>query len=97
MLEKVVDEGKRYYDPKGIFRYIMPNIRSVFKQRQQAANYVKVRTATVTPIAIYFNSPILKPLNRIIRRYRYYEDRFLRVKFIDEKYKGKVKSGFDNS
>ena len=96
ILEKVVEEGHRFYNPHDIFKRIVPNMRNALKQWQQAASFVKVLTATITPTAIYFNAPSLEPSNRVVRQFRQHEDRFLRVRFTDERYKGKIQGREEN-
>ena len=93
LLEKVSDEKERFYDPNDIFRSLMHKVSVV--RRNPPVYCATIRTATVTPTTIYFMSPVLETSNRVIRRFRQYEDRFLRVKFTDEKYKGKVMGGED--
>lgn len=95
LLEKVVENGLHFYEPKDIFKKVVPNMRNAFRQRQHATHFVKVMTAMVTPTTIYFNAPSLEPSNRVIRHFRQHETRFLRVRFAEEKYNGKIYASED--
>lgn len=83
LLEYVANQGKRVFDPMSLF-----NIRVVdgTSLRAKVPHYcVCIRSATVTPTTVYFQTPIAETSNRVIRRYSHYADRFLRVRFTDEK------------
>jgi RNA-dependent RNA polymerase len=93
LLEKAMDENKRYYDPVEVFK-----LQSLLVKAKKLPPYcAMVRSAVVTPTAIYFTTPTLETSNRVIREYRQHEGRFLRVKFSDEKWKGKIMAGGDNT
>ena len=95
LLEKVADEKDRYYCPDDIFRLLL---HKVSVARKTMPSYCAlIRAATVTPTTIYFMPPVLETSNSIIRRYQDHQDRFLRVKFTDEKYRGKIMSSDDAS
>jgi RNA-dependent RNA polymerase len=87
LLERVLDSKQRFYNPMDIFR-LENQVSLVQKHVPHYCNLV--RSATVTPTMIYFNSPSVDTSNRIVRKYREYQDRFLRVKFRDEPYKGMI-------
>ena len=92
VLEKVAHDEKRWYDPDAIFHRVVPKAPPTERQRvkMQHSQYIKARSATVTPTTIYFYTPSIEPSNRVIRQYRRYEDRFLRIKFTDENYRGRL-------
>ncbi|ODH36010.1 hypothetical protein ACO22_02843 [Paracoccidioides brasiliensis] len=52
--------------------------------------YYYMRSAEVTPSTIYYKPPSIDTGNRVFRRYLEYADRFLRVRFTDEKNMGKI-------
>ena len=94
ILEKIVNDKRRYYNPMEIFRLQA----SVSVKPKQIPRYCAlIRSAVVTPTMIYFATPVLETSNRVIREYRQYEDRFLRVKFTDERYKGRIMASGDNT
>ena len=49
-----------------------------------------MRTAVVTPTTIRFSNPSMEISNRITRHFAEHGDRFLRVRFTDEKSRGKI-------
>nr|OQO18266.1 hypothetical protein B0A51_13880 [Rachicladosporium sp. CCFEE 5018] len=83
LLEKVAELKQRMFDPMDIFK-----MQGSVPRRKMPSYCTIVRSATITPTTIYFNSPSLDTSNRVIRQYRQHADRFLRVKFRDESYKG---------
>lgn len=89
MLIHVDTYQQRVYDPMEIFedlRYSKP-VRS----RLLPANCNEIYHATVTATGILFHSPSIELTNRIIRKYQRYSDRFLRVRFEDDSYRGRTK------
>ena len=87
VLEKVVDKQHVYYDPMEIF-----NIRSkIMRQRSIPKHCVMQRSVNITPTMMYVASPIMEISNRITRQYLADADRFIRVKFSDEKGEGALR------
>lgn len=87
LLEKVLESKQRVYDPMDIFHFG----QQISLAQKHIPDYcTMVRSATVTPTTIYFNNPSVDTSNRVIRKFREHEDRFLRVKFRDESYKGTI-------
>ncbi|KJX96085.1 hypothetical protein TI39_contig838g00002 [Zymoseptoria brevis] len=89
MLEKIADDGKRIYKPSDIFS--LHNRVSVV-EKKRPAYCTKIPAANITPTTIYFATPVLETSNRVVRNYKKHEDRFMRVKFTDEKHKGQLQS-----
>lgn len=87
ILEKVADNKKRYFDPGRIF-HLQNQVSIVEKKRPSYCT--KILSAVITPTTIYFATPVLETSNRVIRQYQQFEDRFLRVKFTDERHRGKL-------
>lgn len=84
VLEFVANQKIRIYDPMEIF-----NIKVVngLASRPQIPHYCAyIRSATITPSTVYYHTPTVETSNRIIRRYSEHADRFLRVRFTDEKF-----------
>jgi RNA-dependent RNA polymerase len=94
LLERVLESKQRFHDPMQIFHFG----QQISLARKHIPDYcTMVRSATVTPTTIYFNSPSVDTSNRVIRKFREYEDRFLRVKFRDESYKGTIMTFDDDT
>ncbi|RAL10611.1 RNA dependent RNA polymerase [Aspergillus homomorphus CBS 101889] len=94
LLEHVATQKKRYYNPLKIFD--LKFIKGVTNAK--IPSYCcYMRSARITPTTIYFNSPTVDISNRIIRRYMEHADRFLRVRFTDEKFLGRINSTMDNT
>ncbi|OLN96648.1 RNA-dependent RNA polymerase 1 [Colletotrichum chlorophyti] len=88
ILEYFVDKEIKVWDPMNIFKdeeaaFYFPN--------PSLPHYcTTIRKVVVTPSTMHFSSPSVESSNRVLRRYSTYQDRFLRVQFTDELYKGKI-------
>jgi RNA-dependent RNA polymerase len=81
ILERVVDKQRIYYDPMDIF-----NIRTKVTPRRPIPKHcVMQRSVNITPTMMHVASPVMEISNRITRQYLADSDRFIRVKFTDEK------------
>ncbi|KAJ5153257.1 uncharacterized protein N7482_009735 [Penicillium canariense] len=89
LLEHVATERKQYLDPMKIFNIKYGNgvSGSIIP-----AYCCFMRSARVTPTTIHYNTPTLDASNRVTRHYQEYLDRFLRVRFTDEKSQGRIYS-----
>lgn len=84
LLEKVVDKQHIYYDPMDIFK-----IRVNGSLNKKVPSYCTLqRSVIITPTMIHVASPVMETSNRITRKYAADADRFIRVKFSDEKSEG---------
>lgn len=83
LLEYIANHGNRIYDPM----FLMQAIKGAGSlSRAKVPSYCAyVRSAVVTPTTIYFQTPVAETSNRIIRQYSQHADRFLRVRFTEEK------------
>lgn len=82
ILEYAVEKEKRMWDPESIFT---DSEALEYAPKTKIPKYCALtRKATVTPTNIYYSSPTIETSNRVIRKYKDYEDRFLRVQFLDE-------------
>ncbi|KAK4989924.1 hypothetical protein LTR66_006931 [Elasticomyces elasticus] len=89
LLEKVADTEQRYFDPTTIFDLV----HALPDGNDKIPRYCTyVRSATVTSSTIYFASPSMETSNRVIRKFQEQEDQFLRVRFSDEKFEGRIRS-----
>jgi RNA-dependent RNA polymerase len=88
ILEKVVDKQRVYYDPMDIFK-----IRVRGSLDKKIPSYcILQRSAIITPTSIHVASPVMETSNRITRKYAADADRFIRIKFSDEKTEGVLRS-----
>lgn len=91
LLETAADRGHRLFDSSTVFDPTLPrSSMTMSTARRLPSHCIWQRTATVTPTSIYFSSPSVEVTNRIIRKYREHGDRFLRVRFSDEKQQGRI-------
>ncbi|TKA64867.1 hypothetical protein B0A49_07587 [Cryomyces minteri] len=94
LLEKVADMKGRFFDPMEIFSITVTHTSA----DRKIPNYCAyARGVTVTPSTMYFATPTIETSNRVIRQYSEYGDRFLRVKFTDEKFQGRINSKYDHT
>ncbi|EEQ35243.1 RNA-directed RNA polymerase Rdp1 [Microsporum canis CBS 113480] len=93
LLEHVSREKAVYHDPMKIFDI---EFFSGVTGRKIPKNCCYMRSATVTPSTIYFHTPTVDTSNRVLRYYIEHADRFLRVRFADEKYEGRINSSYNN-
>ncbi|KAL8929703.1 MAG: hypothetical protein Q9172_000260 [Xanthocarpia lactea] len=90
ILEYVAGQEKRIFEPMELFGL---KVTKGSASRPPVPQYcVYVRSATVTPSTVYFNTPTVEISNRVVRYYAEHADRFLRVRFTDEKVEGKIYS-----
>lgn len=83
ILEYIANQEKRIWDPMELFDW---KVIKGSTSRPPVPRYCAyMRTATVTPSTIYFNTPAVEITNRVVRHYSEHADRFLRVRFADEK------------
>jgi hypothetical protein len=84
ILEYVVAQGKRIFDPMTIFDN---QDALAYSPKSEIPHYsAYARKANVTPSTIYFSTPTVETTNRVLRHYarENNEGRFLRVQFTDE-------------
>ncbi|KAI4110623.1 MAG: hypothetical protein LQ339_001199 [Xanthoria mediterranea] len=90
ILEYVANQETRVFEPMELFDI---KIIKGSASRPPIPQYCAfIRSATVTPSTVYFNTPTVEISNRVIRYYAEHADRFLRVRFADEKDEGKIYS-----
>ncbi|KAH9868719.1 hypothetical protein J1614_007791 [Plenodomus biglobosus] len=88
ILERVADKQHVYYDPMEIF-----SMRIHGSLEKKVPDYcVLQRSVTITPTMMHVASPVMETSNRIIRKYAADADRFIRVKFSDEKTEGVLRN-----
>ena len=84
LLELVSYNKRRVYNPMDIFDIIITRGSASRPRIPHYCTYV--RSATVTPSTIYFSTPTVETSNRVMRQYAEHADRFLRIRFMDEKF-----------
>lgn len=94
LLEHVATSKETYLNPMAIFDIQV--VKGVMDSRIPAYCCF-MRTARVTPTTIYYNTPTVDISNRITRRYIEFVDRFIRIRFTDEKTQGRINSSLGNS
>ena len=83
LLVYIANHGNRIYDPMLL---IQATNGEGWLSRTHIPSYCAyIRSATVTPTTVYFQTPVAETSNRVIRQYSQYADRFLRVRFTEEK------------
>lgn len=86
-LEHLADGGQQMFDPMGLFEMVLPASYSVAKIPSYCT---LLRSVTITPSHVYVSSPTVEMSNRIVRQFSEHHDRFLRIRFTDEKTEGKI-------
>ncbi|KAH7402736.1 RNA dependent RNA polymerase-domain-containing protein [Pyrenochaeta sp. MPI-SDFR-AT-0127] len=88
VLEKVVDKQKTHYNPMDIF-----DVHSGSSLEKKVPSYcVLQRSAVITPTTIHVASPVMETSNRITRKHAADSDRFIRIKFSDERNEGVLRN-----
>ena len=83
VLEYIANHGNRIFDP---LRLVQAMDRDFSLPRTKIPSYCAyIRSATITPTTVHFQTPVAETSNRVIRQYAQYADRFLRVRFTEEK------------
>ncbi|GKT62364.1 RNA-dependent RNA polymerase [Colletotrichum tofieldiae] len=88
MLEHFADQGTKVWDPMEIFEN--EEARFFFPNASMPYYCMTIRKVMITPSTMHFCSPSVESSNRVLRKYSTYQDRFLRVQFTDELYRGKI-------
>ncbi len=91
ILERVALNSLRIFNPMDVFKLHvgkLPSMRSRIPD-----NCVLIRSVTITPSTIVLNTPYVEMTNRVIRRYKEHADRFLRVRFEDDQFRGYARIG----
>ena len=89
-LLKAVDlRGQRFLQPMEIFEDL--EFSKPVRKPKLPDNCIEIHHATVTATTIYFNTPSVEITNRVIRQYKHHADRFLRVRFEDDDYRGSTR------
>jgi RNA-dependent RNA polymerase len=88
ILETIASKQDVCYDPMAILDVpVKVNIK-----KNIPSYCVLSRSATITPTTIHVASPLVETSNRIIRKHAADSDRFIRIKFSDEKTEGRIHS-----
>jgi RNA-dependent RNA polymerase len=94
LLEYLAAKKQVYHDPMKIFD--LKFIKGVTNAK--IPTYCcYMRSARMTPSTIYYSTPTVDITNRVIRHHIEHADRFLRVRFTDEKLIGRINSTTDDT
>ena len=88
ILEKVVDKQHIYYEPMDIFKIRIKGT----PHKSIPKHCVMQRSINITPTMMHVASPVMEISNRITRQYLADAERFIRVKFSDEKGEGPLRN-----
>ncbi|KAH7126903.1 RNA dependent RNA polymerase-domain-containing protein [Dendryphion nanum] len=92
ILEKIADRQQVLYNPDQVFQ-----IHVKGKMSRNVPTYCTLsRSVTITPTMLHVNTPVVETSNRITRKHAADADRFIRVKFTDEKTEGRLGSQTDD-
>lgn len=83
LLEYIANHGNRVYDPMLLVQAM--NGEGALSRTRIPSYCAYIRSAMVTPTTVHFQRPVAETSNRVIREYSQYADRFLRVRFTEEK------------
>lgn len=91
LLERVAVLKRRFFEPMDIFNLQITSA-DVIGTKKPPNHCTIIRSATITPTMVYFNSPAIEISNRVIRGLSQHTDRFLRVRFSEELDYGQIMS-----
>ena len=89
LLVHVAAYEERLFDPMVVFNDI--RYQKPVKARRIPANCVEVHHASVTATSLILDTPSVEISNRVNRRYWNFGNRFLRIRFEDDNYRGQTK------
>ncbi|RDA82891.1 hypothetical protein CP532_4354 [Ophiocordyceps camponoti-leonardi (nom. inval.)] len=81
-LEFLADQKEPAFDP---IQALLDSDASSYLPKSRLPHYCAlIRKAVITPTSIRYSSPTVETSNRVLRKYNHYQDRFLRIQFLDE-------------
>ncbi|KKY20896.1 putative rna-directed rna polymerase (sad-1) [Phaeomoniella chlamydospora] len=86
LLDHVAQKKVKFYDAMEVFKVWQP--RQPPRKPRLPKNCFMMRSVIVTPTTIQINEPTVEVTNRVIREYQHHADRFLRVRFEDDEFRG---------
>ncbi|OAL56589.1 RdRP-domain-containing protein, partial [Pyrenochaeta sp. DS3sAY3a] len=89
LLEKVANKKFVHHDPMEIFNM---EVSSRLRRRSMPNYCVLQQSVVITPTTMHVNTPVMETSNRITRQHSIIADRFIRVKFSDEKTEGPLRT-----
>jgi RNA-dependent RNA polymerase len=89
MLVHVDACGERIFHPLNIFNDV--RFQKPVRARQLPRNCVSLMHVTVTATGLLLYTPCVEVSNRVIRKYQHHGNRFIRVRFEDDDYRGQTK------
>lgn len=86
MLIYVDSYQQRVWDPMDLFREL--RFRRPVRKRPLPDNCMEMHSVTVTATSLLWSTPTVEVTNRVVRKHRQHANRFLRVHFEDDVYRG---------
>ena len=86
LLEYISNKKIKVFNPLEIFDIWRPKL--AFRKPKLPKNCVSMRSVIVTPTTIIVREPTVEVTNRVLRQYQHLADRFLRVRFEDDEFRG---------
>lgn len=93
LLEKVMESKHEFFNPMEIFNKPLNMIRA----KKLPSYCILSRSANITPTMIHVGQPVIETSNRIMRKHIADADRFIRVRFSDEKTEGDLYSQINDT
>ncbi|KAF9772001.1 hypothetical protein IL306_010317 [Fusarium sp. DS 682] len=87
-LESVADNAQVVVDPMAILEESQVDGSLIMSRIPSYC--CLVRKAVITPTTIRYTTPTMEMSNRVMRHYKHYEDRFLKIQFTEESEKGRI-------
>ncbi|CAO3621898.1 unnamed protein product [Cunninghamella echinulata] len=85
ILEIIAQNKQRVWNPMEEIRRIWNKYKSKVTHDRKIPNHcAMLRKVIVTPTTMYIQPPTLETTNRIVRHFKDYADRFLRVQFVED-------------
>lgn len=85
----VDSQQRRMFDPMDLFRDIQYS--KPVQAKKLPEHCIEIYSATVTATSILFHTPSVEITNRVVRKYKPFSHRFLRVRFEDDDYRGRTR------
>ncbi|KAF5665654.1 RNA-dependent RNA polymerase SAD-1 [Fusarium heterosporum] len=87
-LEFAADNNRRFVNPMDVFQSYNEDPFSPISRIPPYCGLL--RKAVITPTTIRYSTPGVEVSNRVMRKYKHIENRFLRIQFTEELEKGKI-------
>jgi hypothetical protein len=97
ILDIIASNKHRVWNPFGEFRNIWNQMQlKVCQKKKPPSHCAYLRKVIVSPTSLYIQPMSLEATNRVVRHYRDFSDRFIRVQFVDESL-NRVSASYDET